>query len=99
MSPVRIRPPRPLLTPPEERTFPADGESSSGSFSESGSGRVERGADVAMLTVGEVAALLRVCTATVYKLCAVGEIPSLRILNSIRVSPQDLAEFIRRRRP
>jgi excisionase family DNA binding protein len=39
-----------------------------------------------MLTVREVARLLRVSTATVYKLCARGELAHVRVLNSIRIS-------------
>jgi excisionase family DNA binding protein len=38
-----------------------------------------------LLTVREVAARLRVSSATVYRMCALGVIPSVRILNSIRV--------------
>jgi excisionase family DNA binding protein len=38
-----------------------------------------------LLTVREVARLLRVSTATVYKLCARGELGCVRVLNVIRV--------------
>jgi excisionase family DNA binding protein len=38
------------------------------------------------LTVAEAAGVLRVSTATVYKLCARGELGHVRILNVIRVS-------------
>jgi excisionase family DNA binding protein len=38
-----------------------------------------------MLTVREVAAKLRVSTATVYKLCARGEVEHVRVLNAIRI--------------
>ncbi len=51
-----------------------------------------------LLTVREVAQRLRVCTATVYKLCAAGELVHVRISNAIRVSPRELAEFLARRR-
>jgi len=51
----------------------------------------------AFLTVGEVAARLRVSTATVYKLCARHELPHLRLLGAIRVAPADLAAFVERR--
>ena len=36
----------------------------------------------------EVAKLLRVCTATVYKWVASGILPHIRIMNPIRVRPQ-----------
>jgi excisionase family DNA binding protein len=42
------------------------------------------------LTVREVAALLRVSTATVYELCARGKLRHVRVLNAIRVAPCDL---------
>lgn len=38
-----------------------------------------------MLTVREVARILRVSTATVYKLCTRGELGHVRVLNSIRI--------------
>jgi excisionase family DNA binding protein len=40
-----------------------------------------------LLTVREVAKLLRVCTATVYKWVASGILPHIRIMNVIRVRP------------
>ena len=43
-----------------------------------------------LLTVREAARVLRVSTATVYKLCARGEVPHFRVLNQIRVAAQDL---------
>jgi excisionase family DNA binding protein len=46
-----------------------------------------------MLTVGEVAARLRVSTATVYALCKRGDLAHVRIANSIRVSETALAAF------
>jgi excisionase family DNA binding protein len=51
-----------------------------------------------LLTVHEVAQRLRICSATVYKLCAAGELVHVRISNAIRVPPRDLAEFIARGR-
>ncbi len=48
----------------------------------------------ALLTVRDVAMRLGVCRATVYKLCERGELPHVRVLNSIRVTPADLAAFI-----
>jgi excisionase family DNA binding protein len=50
------------------------------------------------LTVREAAAVLRVCTANVYKLCERGELPHLRVSNAIRVLASDLATTSSRRR-
>src|SRR5438128_11457451 len=53
------------------------------------------------LTVREVAEQLRICTATVYRLCDEGQLPHVRVLHAIRIDPTDLAVFIgasRRRR-
>jgi len=49
-----------------------------------------------LLTVKQVAKLLQVCNATVYKLCDKGDLSHMRILNSIRIAPADLADFIGR---
>ena len=48
----------------------------------------------ALLTVREVAAILRVCRDTVYRLCAKSELPHVRILNAIRIAPADLDAFL-----
>jgi excisionase family DNA binding protein len=48
----------------------------------------------ALLTVADVARELRVCTATVYKLCAAGELAHVRVSNAIRVAPADLAAYL-----
>ncbi len=50
-----------------------------------------------LLTVGQVAKLLQVCNATVYKLCEKGELEHTRILNSIRIARADLSHLIDRR--
>jgi excisionase family DNA binding protein len=47
-----------------------------------------------LLTVREVADHLRVCPATVYKLCDADELAHVRISNAIRVAPSDLAQFM-----
>jgi excisionase family DNA binding protein len=47
-----------------------------------------------MLGVREVAEPLRVCTATVYKLCARGALEHVRVLNSIRVTEAALHAFL-----
>ncbi len=41
----------------------------------------------------EVAQRLRVCAATVYKLCAAGELVHVPISNAIRLAPSDLAHL------
>ena len=50
-----------------------------------------------LLTAKEVATRLRVCTATVYKLCASGELPHVRVLNALRVVTEDLERFVSNR--
>ena len=47
-----------------------------------------------LLTVREVAERLRVCPATVYALCAGGELNHLRVSNAIRVRPEDLDTYL-----
>jgi len=48
----------------------------------------------ALLSVRQVAALLGVATATVYKLCASGEMPSVRVGAALRVSREALAWWV-----
>jgi excisionase family DNA binding protein len=55
---------------------------------------IHRGAVGTLLTAREVAASLRVCTATVYKLCAAGALPHVRVLNAVRVAVEDLERFL-----
>lgn len=45
------------------------------------------------LTVKDVAEMLKVCTATVYKVLDRGELQHARVLNSIRVKREDLASY------
>jgi excisionase family DNA binding protein len=47
-----------------------------------------------LLKVVEVAEHLGICNATVYRLCQSGELPHLRVVNSIRARPKDLAEYV-----
>jgi excisionase family DNA binding protein len=49
-----------------------------------------------LLTVKEVATVLRVSTATVYAMCERGELVHARVSNSIRVSVEALAFFLKR---
>jgi len=48
--------------------------------------------------VAEVAKLLRLSTATVYKLCACGELAHVRIGNAIRIARVDVAACFERKR-
>jgi excisionase family DNA binding protein len=48
------------------------------------------------LTVRAAAGVLRCSTATVYKLCASGELRSFRVLNAVRVRVEDLEAFMAR---
>jgi excisionase family DNA binding protein len=48
-----------------------------------------------LLTVREAAALLRVCTATVYYLCERGELPCIRVSRLIRIPASDLETLLR----
>lgn len=48
----------------------------------------------ALLTVGEVAAALRVSTMTVYRLINAGELPAARIGRSFRVRAEDLDRYL-----
>jgi excisionase family DNA binding protein len=47
-----------------------------------------------LLRVAEVAEQLGVCAAIVYRLCERGELPHVRIVNSIRVRPADLDALV-----
>jgi excisionase family DNA binding protein len=49
-----------------------------------------------LLSVADVAERLGVCAATVYRLCELGELPHVRIVNSIRLRRQDLDAFVAR---
>jgi excisionase family DNA binding protein len=52
----------------------------------------------ALLSVREAASLLRLSTATVYKLIDAGKIRHCRISNAIRFRREDLDEYIRGQR-
>ena len=54
--------------------------------------------DERLLSVRDVAARLGVCTATVYRLVAEGQLAHVRVLNAIRVAPRDLEAFIEAQR-
>jgi excisionase family DNA binding protein len=51
-------------------------------------------AERALMTVKDVAATLRVSQGTAYALVASGQLGSIRIERSIRVTPRGLEEFI-----
>jgi excisionase family DNA binding protein len=57
---------------------------------ESGAGR--------LLSVRQVADRLGVSTATVYGLCARGELADLRVSNARRIRPEDLERYLERQR-
>jgi excisionase family DNA binding protein len=44
--------------------------------------------------VSDVAERLAVCAATVYRLCDSRELAHVRIVNSIRIRPEDLRDFM-----
>lgn len=50
--------------------------------------------DIRFMTVGEVAAALRVSTMTVYRLINAGELPAARIGRSFRIREQDLDVYL-----
>jgi excisionase family DNA binding protein len=47
-----------------------------------------------LLRVSDVAERLAVCAATVYRLCDSRELAHVRIVNSIRIRPEDLRDFM-----
>lgn len=51
-------------------------------------------AQARFMTVGEVAAVLRVSTMTVYRLINSGELPAVRIGRSFRLRPEDLDDYL-----
>lgn len=51
-------------------------------------------ADVRYLTVGEVAAQLRVSSMTVYRLINAGSLPAVRIGRSFRLREEDLDRYL-----
>jgi len=51
-----------------------------------------------LLTDKEGAEHLHVGTWAVYRLCETGELPHVRMVNSIRVHPADLRAFVRAKR-
>ncbi|MBI3184848.1 MAG: helix-turn-helix domain-containing protein [Myxococcales bacterium] len=51
-----------------------------------------------LLRVAQVAELLGVCRATVYRLCERGELPHVRLLNAVRFDPVAIEQFLMRSR-
>jgi len=51
------------------------------------------------LNVAQVAELLGISEKKVYHLAATGELPSFRVGKAIRFDPQDLADWLRRKKP
>ena len=50
--------------------------------------------DRSLLSVRQVAKLLGVCSATVYRLCGRGELHHFRVLNAIRIDPRTVKRFL-----
>jgi excisionase family DNA binding protein len=63
----------------------------------SGSPRQHDGSS--LLTAREVASRLRICTATVYRLCEAGQLGYVRVSNAVRVPSASLAVYIQNARP
>ena len=57
-----------------------------------------RPAESAWLTPAQVGALLQVCRATVYKLCAKGKLGYVRVGLAVRIAPSDLGAFLSTKR-
>ena len=57
-----------------------------------------RGSQEALFSVRQVAQLLGMSTATVYRLCERGDLQHFRISNAIRVSADDLSAFVAEQR-
>jgi excisionase family DNA binding protein len=55
----------------------------------------ERGAEERLLTVKEAALALRVCTATVYRMCERGNLPHVRVSNAVRIPSVALSAYVR----
>ena len=49
-----------------------------------------------LLTIAEVASMMRVSKMTVYRLVHSGELPALRVGRSFRVTEQDVNEYLRK---
>lgn len=49
------------------------------------------------LRVNDIAQILDLSAKQIYKMAATGEIPSLRIANSVRFDPQDFAAWLKAR--
>ena len=59
---------------------------------------VARLAPEPFLTVREVAARLRISTATVYAICERGELAHVRVSNAIRVQEEEIDAYLGRKR-
>jgi excisionase family DNA binding protein len=59
-----------------------------------GGGVARRAWTAELLTAREVAQRLRVCTATVYRLCEKGALEHVRIANAVRVPYSALRKFL-----
>jgi excisionase family DNA binding protein len=57
-----------------------------------------RGSRETLLSVRQVARLLHVSTATIYRLCEAGEFTHLRVSHAVRIAPGDLVAYLKKRR-
>ena len=62
-----------------------------------GTGTAGTAGEGPFLTVREVAARLRLSTATVYRICSAGELSHVRVSNTIRVPESGLCDYFRHR--
>ena len=51
-----------------------------------------------LLSIRQMAKLLGVCPATVYRLCDLGELPHFQVLNAIQIDPRAMKRFLARGR-
>ena len=58
--------------------------------------RFELGKDEHLMKVAEVAEILNISKAKVYRLIQEGELPAIRISHAVRVMPYDLNEYAKR---
>ncbi len=89
-EPAQVHPSQgiaPIRTPFVTPVLQASGRSSAGGLAADEAGR--------LLSVRDVARRLGVSTATVYALCETGGIAHVRVMNAIRVAPEDVVAFVR----
>jgi len=94
-QPVDIaRPDTPERIQPSQVLSPISKNFTTRLLTDSAVGQVLSQLTADLLSVADVAARLRVSTATVYALVDRGELRHVRVSNAIRISPADLAAFV-----